>query len=1395
MVIDSDFSAGVRLTIALFHFLWVGTLIGGASAVAGRLLKRRPANLRYIVHLAALSLTVIAVPALYVAAPWITPRALFTPGGSNSRIGDNRPPPQFSQFPPRDFVPESVRIQESSNSQISPTAHDLGNTTDAATTVGTSLGSTSTAPPILNSAVPYVVGLYAVGVWCMLARLAVGLWGGHRLRLLSSPVLDSSLLEMVRRQAARLRLATVPALVWCDRTVVPVVVGIARPVILLPVAIATNLRPELIESLLSHELAHIRRWDLAVNLMQRLIEALLFFHPAVWYLSSRVSAERENACDDLVLCAGWPRLHYAEALLQMAECVTSRPGAAAFTAAGLVAATGESNSQFKRRVLRLLGHEESARLGWSRGGVSVLLVVAAIVVGIPLAVSAWNGPNLQEKAPTSPQPNGNQAQALGDPVGPREESPEDAGQSPPKAAERDPIDEQLDRIGNAKWENDERLNRELFALDQMRNQATVAEIEERGAALLDQFPEPEAAARINHQLAHVFAQRNIRDHAVLVAKYVARSLEIDRHPDRRALAMGYLASAVSLDPAVTSADERRRNATRIWLKNYRELLAFKLPKNAPDLPGVGGNRPDPGADAAEIDRLKRRAAAQLRARRKAELIRSLVYHKEVCARLVVEAYRFRDKSEDEMRGLAIEVLKDPEVAHDLIRQGIALKVGEDRPEIHWIEDPPNSPSGLAIEVFPAGKVERTATGLKLSLRIANRSAHDLTTIVPHEWHGGEWARTNLYASVTPQLRIRQAAFEPAYLFGENEGKAAEPLTVEAGKSVDIEVRMDWPGTGSVIGSPFLTGDQPGVYRVRFALAFESHNGFQYVVSPTGLVTLSPEGGKNAGEQPPANPRGEPAPERSAKTPEVELKAAVEPIPDGVLIAAKVVDAETNEPIASFRALPGTPFTLVKSPEDPCPAVWQPHLISDYSAGKFAWPKERSYAQFRLRFEAEGYVPGLTLWLKKEDGPQSIVVKLKKDPGIAGQILAPDGRPASGAVLAIALPNRGIRLNNGQVEGVGATSPKRTDPVRLSDRWRQPVAITADAEGKYRLPTETGTAVVYAVHDAGIAEVTYLELAKSIEIRLRGWGSISGRVEWLGKPAGKETLAVLVNRDMDGYPEGCSASWNVVSDEEGRFQVERVPPWQVQISRVTPLPGENAGSYWFPNLHAHIAEGRPTVVVFGKGRTVQGKLTGRDSYKGVTLSLSPRPPRIGGDSSGFNSIGEGPLRPVFNRSQIPVQEDGSFEIAGVVPERYLLSVQVKEKSLQVTRVTVPSPKPEDEGQPFQIEEIKLKTDVEPKTDASLKTESVREKLARKQSFAISGKLLFVLDELEKLYGVPVTVSLKEILEREIDPQADVSVKVTDVPLSELFEKVAQAAGLDVEFNEKGVRIPKVKSKND
>jgi D-alanyl-D-alanine endopeptidase (penicillin-binding protein 7) len=79
----------------------------------------------------------------------------------------------------------------------------------------------------------------------------------------------------------------------------PITLGFWRPVVILPAALLSGLPVDLLEALLAHELAHIRRWDYLVNLLQSLVEGLLFFHPVVWWLSRRMRIEREQVADEL----------------------------------------------------------------------------------------------------------------------------------------------------------------------------------------------------------------------------------------------------------------------------------------------------------------------------------------------------------------------------------------------------------------------------------------------------------------------------------------------------------------------------------------------------------------------------------------------------------------------------------------------------------------------------------------------------------------------------------------------------------------------------------------------------------------------------------------------------------------------------------------------------------------------------------------------------------------------------------------------------------------------------------------------------------------------------------------------------------------------------------------
>ena len=320
--------------------------------------------------------------------------------------------------------------------------------------------------------------------------------------------------------------------------------------------------------------------------------------------------------------------------------------------------------------------------------------------------------------------------------------------------------------------------------------------------------------------------------------------------------------------------------------------------------------------------------------------------------------------------------------------------------------------------------------------------------------------------------------------------------------------------------------------------------------------------------------------------------------DRPLVSLSVVDEETGAPVERFRALPGVPYS---GTDERSVAVWQPHLLRESAGGRYEWPRERSYETFRLRAEADGYRPSMTPWLRKADGTREVTIRLRRDPGIRGVILRPDGSPAAGATLGIALPNRTLRLAGRTIDRAG--EPPAEKP---GDRWRQPLTARADADGRFRLPAETDpAALLVVVHQDGYIERPFAELlgkdAKPLpdrELHLAPWGRIEGRVLWGDRPGAGEQVELIVSRESL-YPDMVGTSGSARSDAEGRFEFRDVPPGRVQLSRLAPAPGgKDAPRYQFPVMHAEVRAGDSTEVVLGgRGRVVAGRLTGLDSYVG------------------------------------------------------------------------------------------------------------------------------------------------------------------------------------------------------
>ena len=182
------------------------------------------------------------------------------------------------------------------------------------------------------------------------------------------------------RLSGRLGLRRPVELLESAAVAVPAVMGWLRPVLLLPASTLSGLSPQQVEALIAHELAHVRRGDLAVNLLQAAIETLLFYHPAAWWVSRVVREERELCCDDLAVMACGDRLVYARALADLEG----------LRAAGLPAAVavGADGGSLLGRIRRLLAPSVARRgeAWWGRGlaGVLGLGLCAAAAAALPL---------------------------------------------------------------------------------------------------------------------------------------------------------------------------------------------------------------------------------------------------------------------------------------------------------------------------------------------------------------------------------------------------------------------------------------------------------------------------------------------------------------------------------------------------------------------------------------------------------------------------------------------------------------------------------------------------------------------------------------------------------------------------------------------------------------------------------------------------------------------------------------------------------------------------------------------------------------------------------------------------------------------------------------------------
>lgn len=174
----------------------------------------------------------------------------------------------------------------------------------------------------------YFVITWATAASYGLARIAVGLWQVRQLRKTCRSVDPQTLEASLNRAIAEFPGARPAALCVSDSVRVPTAIGFGRPAVVLPAWCLQDLNSEELHAVVLHELQHLRRRDDWTNLLQQVVGALFFFHPAVWWLEERLALEREMACDDAVIAATENRRAYARCLVSLAEKSYVRRGLA-----------------------------------------------------------------------------------------------------------------------------------------------------------------------------------------------------------------------------------------------------------------------------------------------------------------------------------------------------------------------------------------------------------------------------------------------------------------------------------------------------------------------------------------------------------------------------------------------------------------------------------------------------------------------------------------------------------------------------------------------------------------------------------------------------------------------------------------------------------------------------------------------------------------------------------------------------------------------------------------------------------------------------------------------------------------------------------------------------------
>jgi beta-lactamase regulating signal transducer with metallopeptidase domain/peptidoglycan/xylan/chitin deacetylase (PgdA/CDA1 family) len=349
----------------LLHSIWQIAFAALWLFLALRIFAKSPANSRYLVSLFALVLAFVLPVATFF---WLSQNqsaakqfAVNFEAQSATWFGE--------KVPPREKLapPQIAKTLNPNQETFLVSAENLR----------------SSFAQNFSAASPFIVGLWVLGILFSALRLSGGVWQLHVYKTCANFEPDANWQVRFDDLCERLKIKQTVKLLQSKIVETPMVIGWLKPVVLIPASVFTGMNPRELETILAHELIHIRRYDYLVNLAQSFVEIIFFYHPAAWWISAQIRRERECACDDAVVeLLENSQIIYATALANLEEFRHLRTKQTASPV--LVAANG---GKLMKRIQRIINNK-NAETGlktqtslWS-ASLASLALISALLLGI-----------------------------------------------------------------------------------------------------------------------------------------------------------------------------------------------------------------------------------------------------------------------------------------------------------------------------------------------------------------------------------------------------------------------------------------------------------------------------------------------------------------------------------------------------------------------------------------------------------------------------------------------------------------------------------------------------------------------------------------------------------------------------------------------------------------------------------------------------------------------------------------------------------------------------------------------------------------------------------------------------------------------------------------------------